>query len=210
MLTGSQIRAARGLLGWTLADLAKRTGLQNNTISFFENGKGRTEFESIEKMVRALEQEGVEFTTTGVQLVTPIYFFRGENCYADLLADVLAVESEEILIENVANRKSPKAVLDQFKELRKKGVHIRMTAEEGDTHLVLPISCYRWVPEKYFKNWVTVTYADRVATKTRGKEPGYIVIRDKDMAEASRNRFNMVWDMLKPLNIESTAHDRIK
>ena len=152
MLTGSQIRAARGLLGWTLADLAQKTGLQNNTISFFENGKGRTEFESIEKMVRALEQEGVEFTATGVQLVTPVYSFTGENCYADLLADVSVSGAKEVLIENVANIKSTRAVLDRFKELRANGVHIRMTAEEGDTHLVFPVSFYRWVPEKYFKN----------------------------------------------------------
>jgi transcriptional regulator with XRE-family HTH domain len=59
MLTPEASRAGRGLLNWTLKDLAERAGVAFTTISQFENGRpsyGST----AAKIAAALEAHGVE------------------------------------------------------------------------------------------------------------------------------------------------------
>jgi transcriptional regulator with XRE-family HTH domain len=60
MVTSAQIRAARGLLNWTVRDLAERSGVHRNTISRVETettGPGH----SLAAIRAALEAAGVEF-----------------------------------------------------------------------------------------------------------------------------------------------------
>ena len=72
MITPEASRAARGLLNWSLKDLAEKAGVAFTTISQFENGRpsyGST----AAKILAAFEAEGVELTAdadrTGAALV---------------------------------------------------------------------------------------------------------------------------------------------
>jgi transcriptional regulator with XRE-family HTH domain len=57
-----QLRAARGLLGWSQSDLAQRAGLSLPTVKRVESGTGpRVSDEAQNKLQRALESAGVEF-----------------------------------------------------------------------------------------------------------------------------------------------------
>jgi transcriptional regulator with XRE-family HTH domain len=57
-----QLRAARGLLGWSRSDLAQRAGLSLPTVKRVESGTGpRVSDEAQTKLQRALESAGVEF-----------------------------------------------------------------------------------------------------------------------------------------------------
>lgn len=75
MVTSAQIRAARGLLNWTVRDLADRSGVHRNTITRVETettGPGH----SIAAIRAALESAGVEFIPengggAGVRLKKP-------------------------------------------------------------------------------------------------------------------------------------------
>lgn len=209
MITGAQIRAARALLDWTAQDLAEKTAMMPNTITNFEGGKRRTEAETIEKMVKALTEGGIKFTEMGVELRTPVYGFEGPTWYVDLLGDMLGSGAKEIIIQNVDDRKSAPHVAKMLANLRSQGITFRMTAEEGNTHLSMPVSFYRWVPKAYFKNWIVAVYGDRVAFSINN-ELGCRVFCDQGLADALKNQFNLVWDMLKPLTIESTADERIE
>ena len=60
-LTIEQIRAARGLLGWSQSDLAERAGLSLPTVKRHENGAARVSEDAQSKMRHALEEAGVEF-----------------------------------------------------------------------------------------------------------------------------------------------------
>ena len=73
MLTPESSRAARGLLDWTLKDLALKSGVGFTTISAFESG--RPSYASTRKRLEAaFEREGVEIiqdeTRIGAALVT--------------------------------------------------------------------------------------------------------------------------------------------
>jgi transcriptional regulator with XRE-family HTH domain len=57
-----QLRAARGLLGWSQTELAERAGLSLPTVKRVESGTGpRVSNEAQTKLQRALESAGVEF-----------------------------------------------------------------------------------------------------------------------------------------------------
>jgi transcriptional regulator with XRE-family HTH domain len=63
MLTATQIRAARALLGWSQPALAKAAGLSLPTIVRMESavGPGRSSAANVEAVQRALENAGVMF-----------------------------------------------------------------------------------------------------------------------------------------------------
>ena len=60
MPTSAQIRAARGLLGWSQAELAARAHLHARTIERAERGAGIT-VRTLRAIAQALEAGGIEF-----------------------------------------------------------------------------------------------------------------------------------------------------
>lgn len=62
MLSPAQCRAARALLGWDQAELAKKAGVAPNTVLDFETEARDTQEASKAKIGAALERGGIEFT----------------------------------------------------------------------------------------------------------------------------------------------------
>lgn len=60
MVTSAQVRAARGLLNWTVRDLAERSGVHRNTVTRIET-EATAPGHSISAVQAALEAAGVEF-----------------------------------------------------------------------------------------------------------------------------------------------------
>lgn len=72
----SQLRAARAMLGWSQERLAEASGVSLPTIKRLEPGEGplSTKVDTMDKLQRALEAAGVEFTNggqPGVRLKAP-------------------------------------------------------------------------------------------------------------------------------------------
>ena len=62
VITIEQLRAARGLLGWSQSELAKRAGLSLPTVKRLEGGFGpRVSEDARGKLQRAIETAGIEF-----------------------------------------------------------------------------------------------------------------------------------------------------
>jgi transcriptional regulator with XRE-family HTH domain len=60
MITPEQLRMARAGLGWTLADLAKRAGVNPNTISRYESGRDILSG-TLRKLEETLRHSGIAF-----------------------------------------------------------------------------------------------------------------------------------------------------
>lgn len=62
-LTAQQIKAARGALGWSVQDLADRTGVGTATISRYELAVAvpKSRKDNLEKIRLAFEAAGIEF-----------------------------------------------------------------------------------------------------------------------------------------------------
>lgn len=67
MLTPSQLRAARTLVGWTRDDLAAKSGVAAVTVKGFELLGADSKISTLNKMRRALEAAGVEFIDEGAR-----------------------------------------------------------------------------------------------------------------------------------------------
>jgi DNA-binding XRE family transcriptional regulator len=63
MVSGAQIRAARGLLGWTTRELARRATVSVSTVQLIENAGGspNASREALAAVQNTLEAEGIEF-----------------------------------------------------------------------------------------------------------------------------------------------------
>jgi transcriptional regulator with XRE-family HTH domain len=61
MITPAQCRAARALLGWTIRDLAERTGLAASTINRFEMERNEVTVPNRATIDRAMKDAGLEF-----------------------------------------------------------------------------------------------------------------------------------------------------
>lgn len=61
MLTPSQLRAARALVGWSREDLAKKSGVGAPTVKDFELNGSDPRQGTVHKWQRALEAAGVRF-----------------------------------------------------------------------------------------------------------------------------------------------------
>ena len=61
LISPSQIRAARVLLGWTQRELAEAAKLSLNAVARLEQEKGDPRVGTLTKIARALEQGGIEF-----------------------------------------------------------------------------------------------------------------------------------------------------
>lgn len=71
MIGAQQLRMARAGLGWTLIDLSKRSGINPNTISRYEQGQeGHTA--KLRKLEAALRAAGVVFGEDGNIIVVQV------------------------------------------------------------------------------------------------------------------------------------------
>jgi transcriptional regulator with XRE-family HTH domain len=60
-MTSAQVRAARGLLNWTVRDLADAAQVHRNTVTNIETGRYGGRQDSVASIRSALEAAGVEF-----------------------------------------------------------------------------------------------------------------------------------------------------
>ena len=65
VIPGSQIRAARVLLRWSQIELCRRSGVSRDTLVKIERGEGNPQLATTEKLVRALEDGGLEMIDRG-------------------------------------------------------------------------------------------------------------------------------------------------
>jgi DNA-binding XRE family transcriptional regulator len=66
-LFAAQVRAARGLLGWPQADLAKAADVHRVTVMDIESGKREPNGATLTGLVNALTEAGIVFTERGVE-----------------------------------------------------------------------------------------------------------------------------------------------
>jgi transcriptional regulator with XRE-family HTH domain len=65
MITPGQIRAARGLLGWTQAQLAKEAGLSEVAVKNLERGRSDPRASTLAAIQEAFSRAGVVFLDPG-------------------------------------------------------------------------------------------------------------------------------------------------
>lgn len=207
-----QVRAARGLLGWSQTELAERAGTSLSAVADCENERGRTSRETYDRFLAAFERECVFVTDNGVEKRSgSTYEIAGEDWWLKTLDDVyytLMDEGGEMLMIFSDDRESSKEVNGRIKKIRNAGIRMRQLVREDNTYMIGPANEYKWVPKEYFLNYITLIYGDKVAICAEDNTKA-LVCRDVNLARAWKNLFEMLWNgvtLIEPK--ESTARER--
>ncbi|TVQ83276.1 MAG: XRE family transcriptional regulator [Micavibrio sp.] len=205
-----KIVAARALLDWTQETLANEASLSKPSIVRIEKGQTNPEKATLDAIEGAFNTHGVFITEFGVEHREVFQrYLSGKGWYLKLLEDVQRTVAQyhdrELLIDSADDRVSPPDVVEKYREIRTNGIKMRQLVQEGNTCLMGEVGEYRYIPEYFFNNHVTLIYAQKVAMKM--SDNGCLIIKNDKLAANMRNSFNYKWSKSEPAR-ESTADVR--
>lgn len=95
-VNAAQIRAARGLLGWTLGELAGRCGIQGDLLAEIESVRSNEDASLLCAIANVLEAGGAIFLEDGafVEGGPGVRLRRRESCDEGLRPDQLTAEND--------------------------------------------------------------------------------------------------------------------
>jgi DNA-binding XRE family transcriptional regulator len=203
MITGRQIRAARGLLDMSRDELAKAAGLTKQGISKIEDGSVQPRAGTLADIVRVFNEQGVEFKgDRGVELRDDVVrVLEGDNAYLQMMEDVFYATKDrggEVLWMYSSDRYSLPGEEDAEIRLRKAGLRFRSLVEEGNLNPVWDYEEYRQIPKQYFNHSLQVIYADKVAQVLEGGRR-ILIIHNETFTTTARHNFNLIWSLMKSL-----------
>lgn len=220
MVTAAQLRAARGLLDWTRADLAKIANVSPETIKNIEHGTFRPQEATTDTIIRSFAAHDVEFTENeGVRKIArDVRIYHGHEDFKSFMDEIYVCaqthdsktgDSKPIYVSNVDNRLF-KTHLGNYAEhhinrmIALENVRIKVIAKEQDiTHN--PKASYLFY--RYNQNVASTTpfyvFGDKLAIINFQVEnaPHIILISSKVIAESYRKQFEVMWEsaLEKPL-----------
>lgn len=208
MLLIQQIKAARGLLEWSQADLGERAGLSKTAITNIESGRFRPTSKSLGAIRGACEMAGVEFIEGGVkfgspmiQIIKGVEFgqrmrnFKFETCCNQGIKELLYSGLNPTLM-------SP----DEFHETE---LHMKRVSDEGiKTRMIVsdkrkpielpgPLEWYRALPDQYVIDtspfFIMGPYIGMMLYDIRE----VVIVLNENQANYQRKIFEYLWDHAK-------------
>lgn len=202
MITISQCRAARGLLGWTQQDLADASGLSKTAINNFEKGHSDIKAESLNAIRLAFESASIEFMADeGLRRrAESAQILKGHNALSNLLDDIyetMKTIGGEVLISHVDEsftaQVSPKKILEHLDRMKSHGISGRVLCTEGSGSILAPDGHYRWLPKSSIMTTVTTfVYGPKVAFELCDNTM-IIVVSSREASNFERLRFEKIW-----------------
>jgi transcriptional regulator with XRE-family HTH domain len=214
MVTTHQIKAARALLDWTQADLAKASGMHLNVINNIERGTTNPRQGTLEKLQAAMEGHGIVLIgTRGVELrrdTVAMIKHEGESFIRALTNDILAATpvNGEVLsilsdIRNFAGADNAAFLADKdarkFKE--------RLITRDMPGFYPRHSENYRLVAPESLGPVDTIIYADKTA-HIFWEQKESVILKNADLAATKRRIFEHLWDSgHEPVRTSRAAND---
>lgn len=208
MISSRQIRAARGLLGWTQGQLAEESGLHLNAISNIEKELGEPRTSTLERIQTVLENAGLRFRgQRGLEMKEDVFEvarFEGPDFIKRLTDDMLGIlkgpkdEAVNCLIdERLYSAADQKSTDRYYGHMKKTGFRERLLMGQKTAAFVNPNkNAYRWLPEKVLGTITYAVYGNRVAfIKWPTRE--LLIIRNHSLADTFRGQFEFLWSQAK-------------
>lgn len=206
MIDHRQIRAARALLNWSQADLARAANMATSSIKNTESESSSARRETLAKILEAFDTNGVEFLPgTGVRLKSHIVaVHEGKRATAalhdNIYAHVQSAPERQVCIIGLdegysVDTDGAQLIIDHIERLKAAGVQERILIGEGDTRFLNAPECYRWLPRAYFtRNSPIYVYGDRIAIHSGSLKRRTVIIEARPLAQHMRMIFSLLWD----------------
>lgn len=204
----SQIRAARALLDWTVAQLGERVGVSPTTISAIETGRSAGSRDVINAIIYAFQSAGVELTEDGG--VRPrqneIQIFRGVDGFRAFFDEVYKVAKEHdnprICITSTSEDQYEKWLGPAFDAMHMKRMidlkheKFKVLLSMDDTNITSIEYCdYRWIPPEQFADVSFYIYGDKVGfVEFTEHDVRVTVVDNQAVTDALRRMFDLAWD----------------
>jgi len=132
---------------------------------------------------------------------TFVEVFKGKSIARIVYRDVIKEFQNgqgEVLISGVEEKRfieEDKIALEQhLKRLQKLKCKERILLKKGDTHFAEGSQTeYRWIPEESFNPTPIYVYNEKLTIIIWGNPNYAIIIRNKNLADAYRKQFNLLW-----------------
>lgn len=209
MISSRQIRAARGLLGWSQSQLAEATSLHLNAISNIEAERGHPRVDTITRIQTALELAGVQFRgQRGVEIKEDIFLvtrFEGPDYTRRLAEDTLSHmrgPDDEVLncyVDEQFFESANKKMNDiYYRHMKKTGFRERNLMSIKTKEFINPDKkAYRWLPENVLGTIAYTVHANRVAF-IKWETQEVLMIKNQSLANTFRGQFEYLWSQAKP------------
>jgi transcriptional regulator with XRE-family HTH domain len=214
-LDKNMLRGARGILGWSVNDLAQHSGVSAATINSFEQDSisrrgSKLSQTTILKILETFERSGIEITQDGIRKKDlKSYILEGDDANKHLLNDVyntLKDAGGEVLVsgftETKPGDKDYDFIVAHVERLKKAGIKERLLIQKGDRNLIAPTEWYRWFPDEEFNTYPFQLYGTKIAMIDWGPPQKIIVIDHKHFAHTYRAMFNAIWNRASPVILE--------
>lgn len=215
MPTGKQIRAARVLLDWDADDLAGKCKLTRETILNVEREDTQARETTIDKIVKVINDNGVEFTDNfgvrfkpqGVEVLVGQkglqHFFNGVYDHVKAHGGTimqLGVDENQFWAMGVEfSNFHRKRMTDLVKE--RDDIKVLAIICEGDTNFIASnYNQYRWISKELFSPVPFYIYGECLAImnfQTVPVSPTIILHKFPAITEAYRKQFEAFWKMSK-------------
>lgn len=210
----NQIRAARALLDWTVAQLGEKVGVGATMISAIETSRSSGSKDVLTAIIYAFQAAGVELTEDGG--VRPrqnrIENYRGPEGFRAFFDEVYKTAKEHynpkisITSNNEADYERwlgaafDSMHMKRIAELKRE--NFRVLLRDQDTYLPCINYCdYKWVPSEQFADVSLYIYGDKVGfVEFTENDVRVTVVDNKAVTEAIRKMFDLAWDkaLLRP------------
>lgn len=226
MMTAAQLRAARGLLDWTRADLAKAAEVSPETVKNIEHGTFRPQEATTAAILKAFTMHDVEFIENeGVRLRRErVTTYEGIEGFRRFLDDVY--HTAQALSAGHSNGKSIciSGVDDRFfiKHLHDYSVaHANRMIALGNVkvRILIKEKVFLTVPKEDYREYRVYptpdvegnvpfyVYDDKLAIMIFDGEnlPQIVVISSPLVARAYRGQFEVLWQNAKPISVDGSS-----
>lgn len=206
-ITTAQIRGARGILNWSQADLAERTGISATSIGSIENSVSTPRANTLLTIQRAFEEAGIEFLpASGVRLRDELILVKeGPEALDGLLDDIyksLLEKGGEVMIFGLEEKDDPHT--EEYKKIRKHldrilnaNITERIILREGDTNFMAPAEFYRWIEPDYFSPYPFILYSNKLAMINWGPPCKVLIIDSSIYSQTFKKIFDIIWKNAK-------------
>lgn len=206
IITGRQMRGARGLLGWSMEELAEKTDLTRLTIRQIEEDLVQPHEKTLTKILAVFDRQGVEFLTDEGLCIrrqeTRNYY--GKTGYRQLLDHIYGTMSKGGTIRqfNFSDlRYAPQEESFVNEHLERmasiQGLDARVLEPSGSTEKALSYCSYRVLDRKYRSMAPWYLYGDYLVHSLfeAGGRREFITIYSKLLADRYRKEFEIFWGL---------------
>lgn len=217
MITGRQIRAARGLLDWSAVILAKKANLTREAISKIEEEHVQPREGTLNDIIRAFEENGIEFTDNEGVRVKPqgVEVLIGENGLRQFFdhvyeyarkygGTIVQYGLEEQFLSSLGGEYAAHHRGRMTKLVNeRKDIKVLAIVCEGDTNFVCSeYNEYRWIPKEVFSPVLFYVFGESTAIMNFQTIPAPTIILMKfpTITNACRKQFEIYWNMSREPN----------